>query len=100
MKDWIDTADYEHLVARWLFAKGDSPFFSEENLPYYAHVVRERAQALSEEEERAILARFRPNEAYPVASKVRALMEYTSALSTDSQTPLPLTLPPKRGGGG
>lgn len=39
MKNWIDQASYEDLLARWRFAPAGSPWFAGEMGDYYSKVM-------------------------------------------------------------
>jgi len=47
MKNWIDNASYEALLARWRFAKIGSPWFQGEVGEHYSKVMRERTKNLN-----------------------------------------------------
>ena len=42
MKQWIDTAPYESLLAKWRFAPPGAPFFQGELGDYYAKRMAEK----------------------------------------------------------
>ena len=42
IKNWIDNASYEQLLARWRHAPVGSPYFQDETGDYYKKVMKER----------------------------------------------------------
>jgi hypothetical protein len=48
MKDWIDSASYTELLRKWRFGGVGDPFFQGEVGEYYAIVMREKRNKLSD----------------------------------------------------
>jgi hypothetical protein len=46
MKEWIDNADYQQLLARWRGAPSGSPWFQGEVGDYYSKVMAEKKAKL------------------------------------------------------
>lgn len=50
-KSWIDNANYESLLSKWRFSPSGDPFFQRDTGDYYAKVMEEKRDALSQEEQ-------------------------------------------------
>ncbi len=50
MKNWIDNASYEQLLAKWRHAPVGSPFFQGEMGDYYSDVMAEKRKKVGNAE--------------------------------------------------
>lgn len=50
-KEWIDNASYTQLLSKWRFAPMGDPYFMDDTGEYFAKVMNEKKQQLSNSEQ-------------------------------------------------